>query len=107
MKKESPNLSRHLFWDTPFDKIDWEKNYLMVIERVVERGNEQEWQEINRFYGEWKVRYTLLNEATFWLEGTMEKACNLLNSPKEHLYCFKHSERRHKKIELLASLQKR
>ena len=31
--------------------IDWEKNKLAVIYRVFERGNEQEIQEIIRFYG--------------------------------------------------------
>jgi len=31
--------------------IDWEKNKLSVIYRVFERGNEQEIQEIIRFYG--------------------------------------------------------
>lgn len=40
-----------LFWDTAIDKIDWEKQKLPVIKRVFERGNEQEKNEITRFYG--------------------------------------------------------
>ena len=35
--------------------IDWEKNKLAVIYRVFERGNEQEIQEIIRFYGKKNV----------------------------------------------------
>ena len=49
-----PDLSlirRTLFWDTTVDKIDWEKQKASVIKRVFERGNEQEKNEIIRFYG--------------------------------------------------------
>lgn len=40
-----------VFWDTDMKSIDWEKNKLAVIQRVFERGNKQEIQEIIRFYG--------------------------------------------------------
>ncbi|AFD07870.1 helix-turn-helix transcriptional regulator [Solitalea canadensis] len=40
-----------IFWDTQIDKIDWEKQKLAVIKRIFERGNEEEKQEIIRFYG--------------------------------------------------------
>lgn len=46
-----PNIRRILFWDTDFDKIDWGVYKKYVVERVMERGNEQEKQEIMRFYG--------------------------------------------------------
>lgn len=52
--KQTPNLSllrKALFWDTSFDKIDWQKNKRAVIKRVLERGNEQEINEIISFYG--------------------------------------------------------
>ena len=41
-----------LFWDTRMEKIDWLRQKRAVIERVFERGNEQEKKEITRFYGE-------------------------------------------------------
>lgn len=44
-----------IFWDTDMRHIDWEKNKLAVINRVFERGNEQEIQEIIRFYGKSNV----------------------------------------------------
>jgi len=50
-----PDLSKLrtvLFWDTAIEQIDWEKHKQAVIERVFERGNEEENQEIVRFYGE-------------------------------------------------------
>jgi len=49
-----PDLSKLrsvIFWDTDIRLINWEKNKLAVIYRIFERGNEQEIQEIIRFYG--------------------------------------------------------
>ena len=39
-----------LFWDTDIDKIQWHKEKESVIKRVSERGNEQEKEEIRKFY---------------------------------------------------------
>jgi plasmid maintenance system antidote protein VapI len=50
-----PDLSKIrkiLFWDTSFDKIDWEKHKRSIIKRVFQRGNEEEKKEIKRFYGQ-------------------------------------------------------
>ena len=50
-----PDLSKlrpALFWDTTFDRINWEKYKKAIINRVFERGNEQEKKEIIRFYGQ-------------------------------------------------------
>ncbi|MGP8214640.1 MAG: helix-turn-helix transcriptional regulator [Bacteroidia bacterium] len=52
--KEHPDLKKIrqiLFWDTNIEKIDWEKQKRAIIERVFERGNEEEKKEITRFYG--------------------------------------------------------
>lgn len=55
---KTPNLvllRKALFWDTDFNQINWGKQYRAVIERVFERGNESEKNEIIRFYGSQKV----------------------------------------------------
>ncbi len=52
--KRTPNMEKIrkiLFWDTDFDSIDWQKNKRAVIQRIFERGNKTEIQEIIRFYG--------------------------------------------------------
>ncbi|TQD40290.1 helix-turn-helix transcriptional regulator [Haloflavibacter putidus] len=52
--KGTPNLNnirKVLFWDTSFDKIDWNKNKSAIIKRVLERGNDKEINEIIKFYG--------------------------------------------------------
>ncbi len=52
--KDTPNINnirRIIFWDTNFNKIDWNKNKKAIIKRILERGNETEINEIIRFYG--------------------------------------------------------
>ena len=41
-----------LFWDTDMKKIDWHRQRRAVIQRILERGNDQEKAEIRRFYGD-------------------------------------------------------
>jgi plasmid maintenance system antidote protein VapI len=50
-----PDLSKlrpGLFWDTDISQIDWLGQRRAVIERVIERGSEEEKAEIKRFYGD-------------------------------------------------------
>lgn len=48
----SLKLRPGLFWDTKIDQIDWVGQRRAVIERVIERGSEEEKAEIKRFYGD-------------------------------------------------------
>lgn len=60
--QNTPNLKLIrpvLFWDTKFENIDWIKQKKAVIKRVFERGNEDEKNEIKRFYGEATVNEIL------------------------------------------------
>lgn len=49
-------LRKSLFWDTDINKIDWNKQYKSIIRRVFERGNQDEKNEITRFYGTTKLQ---------------------------------------------------
>jgi plasmid maintenance system antidote protein VapI len=64
-EKEKSNTTDHpdlsilrgaLFWDTDINKVDWQKQYRAIIERIFQRGNTEERKEIINFYGEEKVR---------------------------------------------------
>ncbi|MFN0035712.1 MAG: DUF6922 domain-containing protein, partial [Saprospiraceae bacterium] len=55
-QKELPKLSKVLFWDVDFTKIDFDLRTRYVIERVVMFGNWQEWEEIKRYYGLEKIK---------------------------------------------------
>lgn len=50
-KPDFSKIRKILFWDTDMSKIDWQKQKKAVIQRIFERGNEIEKEEIIRFYG--------------------------------------------------------
>ncbi len=63
IKQLTPNLKKIrkvLFWDTDFNKIDWEKHRKAIIKRIFERGNRKEIDEIINFYGFEKVKNELM-----------------------------------------------
>lgn len=84
---DTPNLRRSLFWDVNYDGIDWQKNYRFVIERMLERGTFEEWQEIKRYYGLEKIRDTVVQAR--WLDNTTLSFCsNYFHVPKEQFRCY-------------------
>lgn len=56
--KEKPAIRKHLLWEYDWDEIDFFRMYSIVIERVIERGDFQDWREIIRYYGKPKIRKT-------------------------------------------------
>lgn len=59
--------------------INWEKHKVSVIKRVFERGNEQEINEIIRFYGNKEIENVLLllNENSGTLNNKISKYLKL------------------------------
>lgn len=67
LSKIHPDLNiirKILFWDTDIHKIDWKKQYNAVIQRVFERGNDEEKKEIERFYGLDRIQEVLASNKT-------------------------------------------
>ena len=50
-KPDLSKIRKTLFWDTTFDRIDFTAHSRYVINRVFERGTEEEIKEIIHFYG--------------------------------------------------------
>ena len=61
----APNFHPKFFWEYKYEKIDWEEAYKMVIDRIIERGEQKEVDELVRFYGHEKVINALKQEITF------------------------------------------
>jgi hypothetical protein len=69
--KDTPNLSilrKSLFWDTDINRINWNRQHKAVIHRIFERGNDEERNEIIRFYGKTKVETALNTKTTLPME---------------------------------------
>lgn len=83
-----PNLDKGLFWDWRYDDIDWQETYRSVIERVLERGTKQEWEEIVRFYGKPRIITALKEEIKFLPDYTIEATSSYFNIKKEEMACY-------------------
>ncbi|KFF18839.1 hypothetical protein IW22_16655 [Chryseobacterium sp. JM1] len=84
-----PNLHPKFFWEFRFDEIDWNGAYKMVIGRIVERGSQDEIDEIVRFYGREKVIKAIRNEIYFLPNYAIEDALKFFPElKKEEMYCY-------------------
>lgn len=57
--KSRPDISDSLLWEYDLKTFHWDKSYKIVIERVLERGNLNEWNETVNFYGKEKILETI------------------------------------------------
>ena len=46
-----PNIRKVVFWDIDINSLDWTLNKDFIINRVRERGNAEEINSVNKFYG--------------------------------------------------------
>lgn len=52
---------QHLFWDVDLEKIDLEKNKCFIIERILARGDLDDFKWAFSFFGEELIKDTLIN----------------------------------------------
>jgi hypothetical protein len=87
--QDVPNLHPKFFWEFKFDEINWERGYKMVIARIVERGGQEEIDEIVRFYGLEKVIIAIRNEIFFLPNYAIDRAIKFFPQlKKEEMYCY-------------------
>ncbi|MCB9232087.1 MAG: hypothetical protein H6581_10510 [Bacteroidia bacterium] len=79
-------LSRHLFWDTDPDKVDFEKNARQVIERVLTRGTLPEVRQIQEYYGHDRILKEMMG-ARYLDRRTLNFLSTIYHVPKEEFRC--------------------
>lgn len=83
------NLNRVFFWDFDIDAMDFEKAYKTIITRIIERGGQDEIDEIVRFYGHEKVIRTISDEIYFLPNYAIDRALKFFPElKKEEMYCY-------------------
>ncbi|THF53142.1 hypothetical protein E6C50_02755 [Flavobacterium supellecticarium] len=89
INKDVPNLDPKFFWEYDFDKMDWDEAYKMVIGRIIERGSQQEADELVRFYGYERVIKALRDEIYFLPNYGIDSAIEFFPElKKEEMYCY-------------------
>jgi hypothetical protein len=60
MEKTRPHIiNSALLWEYDLDTFNYEKSYKIVIERVLERGNLEEWREMVQLYKREQILETI------------------------------------------------
>jgi hypothetical protein len=80
-------LSKVLFWDTDYDRIDWDKNVRYVMERVVMYGQIADWNAIRAYYGLERIRAELLQSRDLDPKTLSFLSC-IFEIPKEQFRCY-------------------
>ena len=87
--KEFPNLNPVFFWDFDIHEMDFNKAYKTIISRIIERGGQNEIDELIRFYGLEKVITTIRDEIYFLPNYAIDKALKFFPElKKEEMFCY-------------------
>ena len=81
------NLSPHLFWDVDFAKLDADKHYRLIIERIIERGTFNQFRQVEKYYGKEKLIDVIKNINTM-NEKDMNFVSSYFNIPFELMKCY-------------------
>ena len=84
---EKPAFSRHIFWETDYELINWEEKYRYVIEKVVMYGNMKDWRMLQTYYGMEKIKESVLN-ARVLEPKTLNFMSQIFNIPISDFRCY-------------------
>ena len=82
-----PLLSKQAFWDVNMDSIDYRKNAVHVVEKVIERGKAEDFNNLLKFYGFEKVKELALQ--ALWLSDiSINFCCTLFKVKPTDFKCY-------------------
>lgn len=86
--KRKISLNKNLFWDIEFRDLNYQKDDVFIVKRVLNYGNEKDYKEIKRVYGLQKIKniakkidYINKKSVNFW--------SIVLNIPLNSFKCIK------------------
>jgi hypothetical protein len=85
---DKPDLPRRLFWEMRYDELRWRVCHRFVIERVLDWGNDEERDELIRYYGRSLVRNTLKKKSIYLMDHTLQRACDYFKVKPEETLCY-------------------
>ena len=89
-KKYPPisSLSKYLFWDTPQEKVTWDKNGKWLVARILQYGQVEDWELLREAYGIQGIAEIAITIRS--LDPTAVSFISLLSGiPKEQFRCYK------------------
>jgi hypothetical protein len=96
MNMDKPVLSKQAFWDVDMNKLDYNKNAAHIVEKVLERGKAEDFDNLLKYYGYDKVGQLAL-KANWLSDISINFCCILFNVKPTDFKCYekKQSNRLH------------
>jgi hypothetical protein len=94
--KGKPNFPPMFFWEFHYDKINWEESSAMVVQRILERGYEEQWQELIRFYGMERIIKNLQEKITYLPDECITEVSAFFGIKEEEMLSYQRKQGRPK-----------
>ena len=95
---ENPQIRPHLLWDVNLAKVDYQKMKVFIVERVIERGDEDDFYTIFQLYGGPEGVREIVKKANFYDPRDETLARVLFDLKKKDLECYKRKRLRKKHL---------
>ena len=82
-----PNLSKTAFWDMDFDKLDFEKNAVFIMEKVFNYGLWDDQLAIVRYYGEERIKKEVVKGA-YYKKKVFRFLCVIFDLQPSDFTCY-------------------
>lgn len=93
--KRQPKVKASLLWEYDLSDFDWQYMQALVVERVIQRGWDEDYYAIFALYGGPEgVKLIVRDKVLNLSKKEIAFVCAVFNLKKEELECYKHELRR-------------
>ncbi len=84
----NPVISKRAFWDVNFDKLDFEKSSLFIMQKVFNYGSWDDQVLLMRFYGLDRIKNEI-TQASYLRQPVLSFLCTILQLQKNEFECYR------------------
>ena len=82
-----PGLSKSAFWDVDFDKLDFDKNAVFVMEKVFNYGLWGDYMALIQYYGKDRIREDIV-KGTYFKKKVLNFLCVIFDLKAADFLCY-------------------
>ncbi|MEO5945642.1 MAG: hypothetical protein ABIP79_02415 [Chitinophagaceae bacterium] len=85
---QRPAISKKAFWDVNFDKLDFEKSSLFIMQKIFNYGSWEDQVSLMRFYGLDRIKNEV-TKASYLRQPVLSFLCTILQLQKNEFECYR------------------
>jgi hypothetical protein len=90
-EKAKIELTRSLFWDIEYDRLDFKTHASFIVERVLNRGSIEDFRAIVKYYGKEQLKEITL-KIRYLDKKTLSFCSAFFSEPLENFRCYKQKQ---------------